>query len=41
MANADPALRQRVGFHTTASNDEDGVADAIERFVLKEIASSQ
>ena len=41
MANADPALRERVGFHTTASNDEDGVADAIERFVLKEIASSQ
>ena len=34
MGNADPALRARAGFHTTASNDEDGVADAIERFVL-------
>src|SRR5919198_569057 len=33
MGNADPALRERAGFHTTASNDEDGVADAIERFV--------
>lgn len=41
MGNADPALRERAGFHTTASNDEDGVADAIERFVLKEVVSSQ
>jgi 5-amino-6-(5-phospho-D-ribitylamino)uracil phosphatase len=35
MGNADPALRERPGFHTTAPNDEDGVADAIERFVLQ------
>jgi Cof subfamily protein (haloacid dehalogenase superfamily) len=34
MGNADPALRERGDFHTTASNDEDGVAEAIERFVL-------
>jgi len=41
MGNADPALRARPGFHTTASNDEDGVAEAIERFVLKEVVSSR
>jgi Cof subfamily protein (haloacid dehalogenase superfamily) len=35
MANADASLRAREGFHTTASNDEDGVAAAIERFVLQ------
>jgi hydroxymethylpyrimidine pyrophosphatase-like HAD family hydrolase len=34
MGNADPALRERGRFHLTASNDEDGVALAIERFVL-------
>src|SRR3712207_8168742 len=34
MANADASLRGRAGFHTTAANDEDGVARAIERFVL-------
>ncbi|HEX3558573.1 MAG TPA: Cof-type HAD-IIB family hydrolase [Pyrinomonadaceae bacterium] len=34
MGNADPSLLGRAGFHTTASNDEDGVAAAIERFVL-------
>ena len=36
MANADPALRERGAFHATASNDEDGVAEAIERFVLRD-----
>ncbi|HVF42927.1 MAG TPA: Cof-type HAD-IIB family hydrolase [Pyrinomonadaceae bacterium] len=34
MANADESLRVRGRFHTTAANDEDGVARAIERFVL-------
>src|SRR5215218_66767 len=34
MANADESLRGRGRFHTTAANDEDGVARAIERFVL-------
>ncbi|PYS76011.1 MAG: hypothetical protein DMF66_17065, partial [Acidobacteria bacterium] len=34
MGNADPSLLGRAGFHTTATNDEDGVAAAIERFVL-------
>ena len=33
MENADEALKQR-GFHVTASNDADGVAAALERFVL-------
>jgi len=41
MANADPALGERGPFHSTASNDEDGVAEAIERFVLKAVDSSQ
>jgi Cof subfamily protein (haloacid dehalogenase superfamily) len=35
MANADASLRERGRFHTTAANDEDGVARAIERFVLQ------
>jgi 5-amino-6-(5-phospho-D-ribitylamino)uracil phosphatase len=34
MANAEPALQQLNNFHTTASNDEDGVAVSIERFIL-------
>ncbi|MDT5295081.1 MAG: hypothetical protein QOJ76_1961 [Acidobacteriota bacterium] len=34
MGNAESALRERGRFHTTATNDEDGVAVAIERFVL-------
>ena len=33
MENADEALKQQ-GFHVTASNDADGVAEALERFVL-------
>lgn len=35
MANADPALRELPEFYTTSSNDEDGVAAAIERFILE------
>ncbi|HEV2705642.1 MAG TPA: Cof-type HAD-IIB family hydrolase [Pyrinomonadaceae bacterium] len=34
MANAEASLRERAEFHTTTTNDEDGVAVAIERFVL-------
>ena len=34
MANAEPPLREIEGIHVTATNDEDGVALAIERFVL-------
>ena len=34
MANAEQTLRERGRFHTTATNDEDGVAEAIERFAL-------
>jgi 5-amino-6-(5-phospho-D-ribitylamino)uracil phosphatase len=36
MGNAEPVLRTRGNFHTTATNDEDGVAEVIERFVLRE-----
>ncbi len=41
MGNADPALGERGRFHATATNDEDGVAAAIERFVLEEVDSRQ
>ena len=34
MGNADSSLRDCPSFHVTASNDEDGVAQAIERFIL-------
>jgi 5-amino-6-(5-phospho-D-ribitylamino)uracil phosphatase len=34
MGNAEESLLARRGFHRTATNDECGVADAIERFVL-------
>lgn len=34
MGNADPSLLERVEFYTTLSNDENGVAVAIERFIL-------
>jgi hypothetical protein len=34
VANAPPDVRSRAG-HVTASNDEDGVAQTLERFVLK------
>lgn len=36
MGNADPSLLERGEFYTTVSNDEDGVAAAIERFILNE-----
>jgi len=34
MGNAEPALRKSEGLHITATNDENGVALAIERFIL-------
>ena len=34
MGNADPKLLERPEFYTTLSNDESGVAAAIERFIL-------
>jgi Cof subfamily protein (haloacid dehalogenase superfamily) len=34
MSNAEAALRDAENFHPTASNDEDGVAVAIEKFIL-------
>ena len=34
MSNADLSLRDFDGFHATSSNDEDGVAVAIERFIM-------
>ena len=34
MANADERLRTEYGFYTTLTNDEGGVAAAIERFIL-------
>ena len=36
MGNADPGLLEREEFYTTVSNDECGVAAAIERFILNE-----
>lgn len=36
MGNADPSLLERTEFYTTLSNDESGVAEAIERFILKQ-----
>src|SRR5918998_2095973 len=38
MGNADPALHATGRYHATAANDDGGVADAIERFVLQEVA---
>lgn len=35
MGNAAPDLPERGNFHTTLSNDENGVAKAIEKFILK------
>jgi hydroxymethylpyrimidine pyrophosphatase-like HAD family hydrolase len=34
MENAEPELLEIPGFHMTASNDADGVAIAVERFIL-------
>jgi len=36
MANAEDELKQ-LGFATTSSNDEDGVAEAIERYIFQEL----
>jgi 5-amino-6-(5-phospho-D-ribitylamino)uracil phosphatase len=36
MGNADPSLLEREEFYTTLSNDENGVALAIERFILEQ-----
>lgn len=36
MGNSDPSLLERPEFYTTLSNDESGVAAAIERFILNE-----
>jgi hydroxymethylpyrimidine pyrophosphatase-like HAD family hydrolase len=36
MGNADPKLLEREEFYTTLSNDENGVAAAIERFIINE-----
>lgn len=41
MGNAESALQEVEKFHVTATNDEDGVAHAIEKFILKKVASSQ
>ena len=41
MGNAQAALHAVERFHTTATNDEDGVALAIEEFILKQVISSQ
>lgn len=34
MGNADPSLLEREEFYTTVSNDENGVAAAVEKFIL-------
>jgi hydroxymethylpyrimidine pyrophosphatase-like HAD family hydrolase len=34
MGNAEASLRETEGLHTTVANDEDGVALAVERFIL-------
>lgn len=39
MENAEPALLQNKRFHLTTSNDADGVAVAIEKFILDEPSS--
>src|SRR5688572_24673314 len=41
MGNADPELHARGRFQTTAANDDDGVAVAIERYVLEKVVSRQ
>lgn len=41
MGNADPGLHATGRFHATATNDDDGVAEAIERYVLEEVISRQ
>jgi hydroxymethylpyrimidine pyrophosphatase-like HAD family hydrolase len=34
MGNAESSLHELAGLHTTMTNDADGVANAIERFIL-------
>lgn len=41
MGNADITLREAKDLHVTEGNDEDGVARAIERFILNTVVSSQ
>jgi Cof subfamily protein (haloacid dehalogenase superfamily) len=41
MANAPLSLREIAGLHPTASNREDGVAAAIEQFILKDIVEQR
>ena len=36
MGNAEPSLHQLSGLHKTTTNDSDGVAEAIERFILSD-----
>ncbi len=36
MGNADPKLLERPEFYTTLSNDESGVATAIETFIFNQ-----
>ena len=36
MGNAEPSLHELAGLHATATNDADGVAQAIEKFILCE-----
>ncbi len=36
MGNADPSLLERAEFYTTVTNNENGVAVAIDRFILKQ-----
>jgi|SRR5688572_11534946 len=36
MGNAESALHELTGFHATETNDADGVANAIERFILSD-----
>jgi Cof subfamily protein (haloacid dehalogenase superfamily) len=41
MGNAQASLQAVERFHATATNDEDGVALAVERFILKQAAGEQ
>ncbi|HEY0004125.1 MAG TPA: Cof-type HAD-IIB family hydrolase [Pyrinomonadaceae bacterium] len=41
MGNAQAALCEFAEFHTTATNDEDGVAQAVERFILNNSQESE
>ncbi|MDQ3135763.1 MAG: HAD-IIB family hydrolase, partial [Acidobacteriota bacterium] len=39
MGNAEPVLRDDPRFHVTATNDEDGVALAIEKYILSTVSN--